>query len=116
MVWLVDAGTYVRGLVRSPDKRHWGLDVRGDRGTHVRAVLDGTFLWRRRIPTLGLTVAIQHGDKLSTLYAHLDKAPKREEGAPIKAGDVDGRMGNSFAGFRNGVWVVPKAKIGVHLH
>lgn len=125
MVWLVDAGTFVRGLDRNRRTRsgtvtpHWGLDVSGPRRTPVHAVLDGTFLWRRSIKGYGITVAIRHHDELSTFYAHLDEADDLGEGASVTAGMVVGRMGNTTAGYNaRGVWeeVSWGATMGVHLH
>jgi murein DD-endopeptidase MepM/ murein hydrolase activator NlpD len=133
MAWLVDAGAYVRGLVRSrvtEDGRvtpHWGLDVSGPRHTPVRAVLDGTFLWNRRISGYGITVAIRHSDELSTFYAHLNEGIHLSRGDTVTAEMIVGRMGDTTAGVnRRGELVEPdwaqrridrgRRVIDVHLH
>ena len=133
MVWLVDAGTFVRGLDRGrvteagEVKPHWGIDVSGARRTPVRAVLDGTFLWRRWISGYGITVAIRHNESLSTFYAHLDEADDLGENASVTAGMMVGRMGDTTAGMNDrGELEEPRwaarriaagrRPIGVHLH
>ena len=131
MVWLVDAGTFVRGLNRQRVTSsgevtpHWGLDVSGPRHTPVRAVLDGRFLWRREIMGYGLTVALRHGENLSTFHAHLEEADDHHENAEISVGTMVGRMGNSTGVHRRGRLVLPSweqrrrdrgGEMRVHLH
>jgi murein DD-endopeptidase MepM/ murein hydrolase activator NlpD len=126
MVWLVDSGTFERGLVHRRRTRegeitpHWGLDVSGALDTPVRAVLDGTILWSgRRISGYGITVAIRHHDRLSTMYGHLNQAVDLGEGTAVTAGMIVGQMGRTCAGYNgDGIWVEPTwcRGMGVHLH
>ena len=52
--------------------QHNGVDVRGDAGDPVSAVLDGEVLSAQNCPFYGNTVVVYHGAGLSTVYAHLD--------------------------------------------
>lgn len=119
-VWLVDEGRFVRGLNRGRQTRdgrtvpHWGLDVSAQAGTPARAVRDGRVLWVGRRTGYGLTVAIQHDENLSTMYAHLQSASVAE-GQDVHAGDVVGLIGRSTAG-PDGVVPTWGRTMGVHLH
>jgi len=52
--------------------QHNGVDIRGDTGDPVVAVLDGEVLSAQSCPFYGNTVVVYHGAGLSTVYAHLD--------------------------------------------
>lgn len=49
---------------------HEGLDIAADQGEPVRAVKDGRVVFAGPRGTYGITVIIDHGDGLRTLYAH----------------------------------------------
>ncbi|MEW5761624.1 MAG: M23 family metallopeptidase [Bacillota bacterium] len=78
--WNKDAGT---GLERF----HPGVDIACAPDSPVRAVLDGVVLQVGEDGALGHYVLIEHGDKTTTLYAHL-KEVKVKEGEKVKVGQV----------------------------
>jgi murein DD-endopeptidase MepM/ murein hydrolase activator NlpD len=49
---------------------HEGIDIAADQGQPVRAVKDGRVVFAGPRGTYGITVIIDHGDGLRTLYAH----------------------------------------------
>jgi murein DD-endopeptidase MepM/ murein hydrolase activator NlpD len=97
-VWPADgpvSGIYgsQRILNNEPRAPHVGLDIAGPTGTPVRATADGTVvLAEPDFFFTGMTVVIEHGHGLTSVYAHLsDVAVKR--GALVKAGDRIGAIG-----------------------
>ncbi|MGI6643129.1 MAG: M23 family metallopeptidase [Bacillota bacterium] len=73
---------------------HQGIDIAADRGTPVKAVLDGVVANVRQSSTYGLVVEIEHGGGLSTVYGHLDSVAMTE-GEKVKQGDTIGKVGES---------------------
>ena len=74
--------------------QHNGVDIRGDTGDPVTAVLDGEVLSAQSCPFYGNTVVVYHGAGLSTVYAHLDflaVGPDDE----VEAGELLGAMGST---------------------
>ncbi len=65
----------------SRPRMHSGVDIKARRGTPVKAAGAGTVVFAGRNGTYGVMVKIDHGDNLSTCYAHMDKSL-------VKAGDV----------------------------
>lgn len=81
----------MNGKPRSP---HSGTDFRSPDGTPVRTISDGRVTLVGDLFYTGLTVVIDHGEGLFSLYAHLSKILV-EEGDLIKAGDVLGKVGST---------------------
>jgi murein DD-endopeptidase MepM/ murein hydrolase activator NlpD len=52
---------------------HTGIDIAAPRGTEVRAPAAGTVTLAGPHPEYGLAVIIDHGQEISTVYAHLSK-------------------------------------------
>ena len=77
------------GEPRSP---HPGLDLRAASGTPVKSAGDGEVVLAQDLYYSGLTVIVDHGAGLFTIYAHLSKIDVRE-GAPVTAGELVGRSG-----------------------
>ncbi|HEY8580944.1 MAG TPA: M23 family metallopeptidase, partial [Beijerinckiaceae bacterium] len=73
---------------------HTGLDFRGEHGSPIRATGDGVVTHAGRHGGYGLMVEIDHGDGLTTRYAHLS-AVLVEEGQRLASGAVVGRLGST---------------------
>ena len=73
---------------------HTGLDFPADVGTPVLAAAGGVVLATDWHPQYGLTLEIDHGNRLSTLYAHLSKALVKP-GDIVKRGQAIAQVGNS---------------------
>lgn len=92
---------------------HWGVDLRGDVGTPIRAARAGTVITvvSGCHPTnswtcgggFGNYVVIAHGDGFATVYAHLSSVAVGS-GQQVSAGQTIGAVGNSGRSF------------GPHLH
>jgi len=73
---------------------HRGVDYGAPRGTPIRATGDGVVTSARRRYGYGKTVIIRHGEKYTTLYAHLHTyADGIQAGARVAQGDVIGTVG-----------------------
>jgi murein DD-endopeptidase MepM/ murein hydrolase activator NlpD len=73
---------------------HRGLDISAPRGTPVRAVAPGIVAVAGNGNGYGLYIVVNHGNGMSTLYAHLlDFAVHR--GDRVDAGEILGRVGKS---------------------
>lgn len=73
---------------------HAGIDYRATAGTPVRASGGGTVVKARRNGGYGLLVVIDHGDDLTSRYAHLSRILVRH-GQKVKRGTVIGRVGST---------------------
>jgi len=73
---------------------HTGLDFPAEPGTPIRAAAGGVVLDVSVHPEYGHTVELDHGNSLSTLYAHLQRALV-EPGDIVKRGQVIAKVGNS---------------------
>lgn len=83
---------------------HTGLDIAGKRGDPVTPFLTGTVIYTGEISWgYGKHIIVDHGNNLSSIYAHLDKSFVYV-GQVVHPGDVIGGQGSSG-------WAT-----GVHLH
>ncbi|MBX3401733.1 MAG: M23 family metallopeptidase, partial [Gemmataceae bacterium] len=73
---------------------HAGLDLRGTTGDLVRSTAAGTVVHAARHKAYGLMVEIDHGNGLSTRYAHLS-AILVKEGAKVPAAALIGKIGST---------------------
>jgi murein DD-endopeptidase MepM/ murein hydrolase activator NlpD len=73
---------------------HTGLDFRAEHGAAVRAAAGGTVVAAERDGGYGNMVEIDHGNGVSTRYAHLS-AIVVAEGETVRAGAVVGRVGTT---------------------
>jgi murein DD-endopeptidase MepM/ murein hydrolase activator NlpD len=73
---------------------HSGIDLAAPSGTPVRATLAGVARVVVSSTGYGLHVVLDHGDGLSSLYAHLG-AVGVVDGAAVTAGEVIGAVGSS---------------------
>ncbi len=77
-------------------RAHKGVDYAAPTGTPVKATSDGKIAFRGRKGGYGRVIIIQHGQRYSTLYAHLS-AYKRglRRGSHVRQGQTIGYVGKS---------------------
>ncbi|MFK7893300.1 MAG: peptidoglycan DD-metalloendopeptidase family protein [Granulosicoccus sp.] len=86
-------------------RAHRGVDYGSPYGSPIYATADGVVKFSGNRNAYGKTVILQHGKKLSTLYAHMSKiSGKTKAGSKVRQGDVIGYVGKSGR------------VTGVHLH
>ena len=73
---------------------HEGVDIAVDYGTPIRAAMSGKVSFAGPRGGYGLAVIIEHGDGLSTLYAHSSKILVTE-GEWVSKGEVIALVGNT---------------------
>jgi murein DD-endopeptidase MepM/ murein hydrolase activator NlpD len=73
---------------------HTGLDFPAEPGTPIRAAAGGVVLEVGVHPEYGQTLELDHGNRLSTLYAHLNRALVRP-GDIVRRGQVIAEVGNT---------------------
>ena len=75
---------------------HKGVDYAAATGTPIKATGDGTVQFIGNKSGYGKTIIIRHGEKYSTLYAHLSRFRKGlKRGQPVKQGQFIGYVGQS---------------------
>ncbi|MET0094196.1 MAG: peptidoglycan DD-metalloendopeptidase family protein, partial [Sedimenticola sp.] len=75
---------------------HRGVDYAASTGTPIKAAGDGKVIYRGRKGGYGRTIIIQHGQKYTTLYAHMSKyRGKVKNGSRVRQGQVIGYVGKS---------------------
>ncbi|MFF3025946.1 M23 family metallopeptidase [Microbacterium sp. NPDC057944] len=112
------ASTEAAGQFNAPRdggaRRHMGLDTWGYRGMPILAIAGGRVAggdWNSTSGDghgWGHHVIIDHGNGVTSLYAHLDGPPAVGPTQTVLQGQLIGRMGNSQLG--------PTSGMGVHLH
>jgi murein DD-endopeptidase MepM/ murein hydrolase activator NlpD len=75
-------------------RKHDGVDIINEVGTPVYASAEGTIDFTGRKGDYGLTVEINHGYSLKSLYGHLSKILVHE-GQKVKRGDLIAHSGNT---------------------
>jgi murein DD-endopeptidase MepM/ murein hydrolase activator NlpD len=73
---------------------HTGVDLRENYGAPVRATANGTVVFASADGGYGNMVEIDHGNGLTTRYAHLSRFEVRP-GQKVKAGTIVGRIGTT---------------------
>ncbi len=73
---------------------HTGMDIRAPRGTPVRAAGPGEVLFAGWLRGYGQVIIIDHGNNLSSVYAHLSTMSVRESSA-VKKGQTIGAVGST---------------------
>jgi len=77
-------------------RAHKGVDYAASRGTPIKASGDGKIIWSARKGGYGRVVIVQHGQKYSTLYAHMNGYARGiKKGKRVKQGQVIGYVGSS---------------------
>ncbi len=75
---------------------HKGVDYSARTGTPIKAAGDGRVVFRGRKGGYGRAVVVQHGQRYTTLYAHMSKfRSKVKNGSRVKQGQVIGYVGQS---------------------
>lgn len=86
-------------------RAHRGVDYGSPYGSPIYATADGVVKYAGVQNAYGNTVILKHGEKFTTLYAHMSKiSGKTKIGEKVKQGDVIGYVGKSGR------------VTGVHLH
>jgi len=84
-----------RILNGKPKWPHYGLDFAADKGTKIKAMLDGVVtLVEPDLFYTGGTLIFDHGHGISTLYMHMEKIFVKN-GQAVKQGDVIGTVGST---------------------
>ena len=73
---------------------HTGLDISARTGTPIKVVADGTVTFAAYSGSYGNIVKVDHGNGLSTWYAHTSKMYVTA-GQEVKAGDVIAAVGST---------------------
>jgi murein DD-endopeptidase MepM/ murein hydrolase activator NlpD len=76
------------------ERMHAGLDIDGAQGEPMRASADGVVVLAEERGGYGLTVVIDHGNQLATLYGHMS-ALGVKAGDVVARGDVIGAVGST---------------------
>lgn len=77
-------------------RAHRGTDYAASRGTPIKASGDGKVIHAARKGGYGKTVIIQHGQKFTTLYAHMNKYGRGiRKGTRVKQGQIIGYVGST---------------------
>ncbi len=89
-------GSVVRGFGYAADENgepvfHYGIDVRGESGSPVRCVADGTVTAVGESTVFGAYVIVSHDDGVESLYALLGATPLKE-GDALTAGETVGTL------------------------
>lgn len=73
---------------------HSGMDISAERGTVIRAPAAGTVSFAGTHAEYGLTVIVDHGHDLRTIYGHLSKIGVAQGQAIVRGGEI-GYTGNT---------------------
>jgi murein DD-endopeptidase MepM/ murein hydrolase activator NlpD len=77
-------------------RAHRGVDYGSPYGSPIYATGDGRVIHSGNKSAYGKTVILKHGEKYSTLYAHMSRiSDKSTVGKRVKQGDVIGYVGNT---------------------
>ncbi|WP_250656513.1 OapA family protein [Alkalimarinus coralli] len=95
-------------------RAHKGTDYAARRGTPIKATGDGKVVHAGRKGGYGKAVIIQHGQKFTTLYAHMSKYARGvRNGSRVKQGQIIGYVGST--GLASGPHLHYEFKVnGVH--
>ena len=86
-------GMRIDPFIRAP-AMHTGMDFRGDTGDPVRATADGNVTVAGWQGGYGKMVEIDHGNGLTTRYAHLSDIGVKV-GQRVRAGHIIGKVGST---------------------
>ncbi|ORU93270.1 MAG: peptidase M23 [Cycloclasticus sp. symbiont of Bathymodiolus heckerae] len=76
-------------------RAHKGVDYAASTGTPIKSTGDGKVIFRGIKGGYGRVVIVQHGQKYSSLYAHMSKYGRYKNGSRIKQGQIVGYVGKS---------------------
>ncbi len=92
--WVTKTYGYVRDIFTGERRKCTGIDIVAKEGSKVRATANGTVEFAGYKRHDGLTVIINHHNKLKTKYAHLKKILVKR-GQFVKRGKVIGLVGRT---------------------
>jgi hypothetical protein len=81
----------INGQPRSP---HTGVDLRGEEGTPIKAINDGRVVFTGDHFFSGLSVVIDHGGGIQSMYFHMDKI-QVQQGEMLEKGTIIGSVGST---------------------
>ena len=76
-------------------RAHTGVDIASDRGTPVEAVADGVITDVSNDQYLGITVVIDHGNDIKSVYRNLASDDTVAVNQKVKQGEIIGSIGNT---------------------
>lgn len=76
-------------------KSHRGVDYGGPIGTPIRVTGNGKITKRYRSASYGNVIFVQHGNKYTTVYAHLNRFGRYRVGQTVRQGQVIGYLGRT---------------------
>lgn len=76
---------------------HYGIDIKADRTTVVKASAPGTVQAIKNDPRYGLTIIVEHVNGYKTVYSNLLSTEFVSEGETVEEGQSLGTVGNSAA-------------------
>lgn len=76
---------------------HEGIDLAASEGTRVLCAAAGTVTEVYEDELMGVTVVVDHGDGLVSVYANLEEEPAVEAGIKVYTGDILGAVGRTAA-------------------
>ena len=74
---------------------HYGIDIKAEKTTVVKASADGTIKSIKNDPRYGITVVIEHVNGYSSVYSNLLMAEFVKEGEKVKQGQTIGTVGTT---------------------
>ena len=76
-------------------RAHKGVDYAASKGTPIKSTGDGKVIFRGMKGGYGRVVIVKHGQKYSSLYAHMSKYGRYKKGSRVKQGQIVGYVGRS---------------------
>ena len=76
-------------------RTHDGIDIAAELGTHVTAIAAGTVEKIYTDDLYGVTMVIDHGAGIKSIYSNLAETPTVYEGSSVSVGEVIGAVGNT---------------------
>lgn len=92
--WPMHTGTLTSRFGPRGDSFHDGIDVAAPEGTAVYAARDGRVIYSDQIPGYGNIVILEHGDGLTTVYAHNERNLV-SRGDVVRQGEEVSRVGRT---------------------
>jgi murein DD-endopeptidase MepM/ murein hydrolase activator NlpD len=93
----VKTGYAIDRLVYNKTLKEWrthpAIDIAGEVGAEVKSADDGTIADIKTDPHYGLTIIVDHGNDLKTVYSGLAVNSEVTVGSTVSAGDVIGKLG-----------------------
>lgn len=75
-------------------ERHFAVDIAVDKDTPVKAVADGTVIFKGFTADTGYVIIIEHGQGFTSVYKH-NASIYKEQGALVKTGEVIASAGST---------------------